>query len=42
MTWVDFISNIGGIGGFCLGISLLSVAEIFYWLAIMLCRNFRV
>ena len=40
MTWVDFMSQFGGNCGLCLGISLLSVIEIFYWFSIKLCKNF--
>ena len=32
MTIWDFISNIGGLLGLCAGISILSCAEIVYWL----------
>ena len=41
MTWVDFMSQFGGNCGLCLGISLLSVIEIFYWFSIKLCKNFK-
>ena len=34
MTIWDFISNIGGLLGVCAGISILSCAEIFYWLVV--------
>ena len=40
MTWLDFISNFGGICGLCLGISFVSVAEFFYWFSIRLLRTF--
>ena len=34
MTVWDFISNIGGLLGLCAGVSILSCAEIVYWLVI--------
>ena len=34
MTIWDFISNIGGLLGLCAGISILSCAEIVYWLGV--------
>ena len=34
MTIWDFISNIGGLLGVCAGISILSCAEIVYWLGV--------
>ena len=39
MTWLDFISNFGGICGLCLGISFVSVTEFLYWFSIRLCRS---
>lgn len=42
MTWFDFISSFGGFCGLCLGISFVSVIEIFYWFSIRLCRNIAV
>ena len=36
MTGFEFISNIGGLCGLCLGFSFVSVIEIFYWFAIRL------
>ena len=39
MGWVDFISQIGGLFGLCLGFSAISFIELFYWLSIRLCRN---
>ena len=41
MTWIDFMSQFGGNCGLCLGISLLSVVEIFYWFSVKLCKNFQ-
>ena len=38
MTWLDFISNLGGICGLCLGISFISVTELLYWFTIRLFR----
>ena len=31
MTWIDFISALGGCFGLCLGFSLVSFVEIVYW-----------
>ena len=31
MTWLDFISNLGGLCGLCLGISFVSMIELVYW-----------
>ena len=39
MTWVDFISNLGGCFGLCLGFSIVSFVEIIYWFSIVLCQN---
>ena len=39
MTWLDFISSLGGICGLCLGISFISVAELVYWFTIRLFRR---
>ena len=39
MTWFDFVSNIGGITGVTLGISFVSILELFYWLSIRFCKN---
>ena len=33
MTWLDFISNLGGVCGLCLGISFISITELVYWFA---------
>ena len=38
MTWLDFISNLGGLCGLCLGISFISVTELLYWFTIRLFR----
>ena len=32
MTLVDFISNLGGCFGLCLGFSIISFLEIIYWI----------
>ena len=32
MTWSDFLSNIGGLCGLCLGFSFMSGIEIIYWI----------
>jgi hypothetical protein len=39
MTVFEFISNIGGLCGLCLGISFVSAIEVFYWFFVRLCRN---
>ena len=30
-TWIDYISQVGGLLGLCLGFSFISAVEIFYW-----------
>jgi hypothetical protein len=35
-SWVDLTSNIGGMLGVCAGISLVSLAEIIYWLLLFI------
>ena len=39
MTWLDFIANLGGLCGLCLGISFVSLVEIAYWFIIRLSEN---
>ena len=39
MTEIDFLSNVGGLFGFCLGISIISFVEVFYWLIIRMAKN---
>lgn len=42
--WTDFIANCGGVLGLCMGVSLLSLAELLYYCAvrpILLIRDFR-
>ena len=39
MTIFDFIANLGGLFGLCLGFSLVSICEIVFWLIIGLCKN---
>ena len=39
MTWVDYISQIGGLLGLAMGFSMISAIEIVYWVTIRLCRN---
>ena len=39
MTWLDFISNLGGICGLCLGVSFISVIELVYWFTLRLFRR---
>lgn len=39
MTWVGFISQIGGLMGLCLGFSFISGVEILFWFTYRLGRN---
>jgi len=39
MRLIDFVSQIGGLFGLCLGFSIISFIELFYWISIRLCRN---
>ena len=39
MTMVDFLSNMGGLFGMCMGFSFISGIEILYWFIIRLVRN---
>ncbi|XP_069696536.1 uncharacterized protein [Periplaneta americana] len=39
--WLDLVVAFGGIAGLCLGCSLLSAAELFYYLTIRLYRHYR-
>ena len=39
MSIVDFLSQVGGILGLCVGISLISAIEIIYWLSIKLANK---
>ena len=36
---IDFVSQLGGLFGLCLGFSLISFIEIFYWFSMRLFRN---
>ena len=36
---IDFVSQLGGLFGLCLGFSLISFIEIFYWCSLRLFRN---
>ena len=36
MTWIDFVSQIGGVLGLCIGFSLISLIEIIYWFTLRL------
>jgi hypothetical protein len=31
MTWTDFVSQVGGMLGLCMGLSLVSIFEVIYW-----------
>ena len=39
MTWLDFISNLGGVCGLCLGISFISITELVYWFTFRLFKR---
>ena len=39
LTWVDFISQVGGLFGLCMGFSFISVIEIAYWASIRMFKN---
>ena len=39
LTITDYISQIGGLLGLAVGVSFISIAEIFYWIAVRLPRN---
>ena len=39
MTIIGFLSNIGGLFGLCLGFSIISFIEIFYWFVIRMVKN---
>ena len=39
MTWTDFLSQIGGLLGLCIGFSFCSLVEIIYWFTIRLSIN---
>ena len=38
-TMIDYISQVGGLLGLCLGFSFVSAVEIFYWFTFKLIRN---
>ena len=37
---IDIVSQLGGLFGLCLGFSLISFIELFYWFSVRLIRNF--
>ena len=39
MTILDFIADLGGLFGLCLGFSIVSFCEIVFWFTIGLFRN---
>ena len=39
ITTIDFISNMGGLFGLCVGFSFISGIEILYWFIVRLVRN---
>ena len=41
MTMIDYISQVGGLLGLCIGFSLISAVEVFYWFTFRLYRNLQ-
>lgn len=41
MTMIDFISQVGGLLGLCMGFSLVSLVEIVYWFTIRMAKNVK-
>ncbi len=39
MSWIQFISQVGGLMGLCLGFSFVSAIELFYWFTYRMGRN---
>ena len=39
MTLIQYISQVGGLMGLCIGFSFISAAELFYWFTIRYFRN---
>ena len=39
MTVIQYISQVGGLMGLCIGFSFISAAELFYWFTIRYIRN---
>ena len=39
MTAIDFVSQVGGLLGLCMGFSLVSLVELVYWFTIRMARN---
>ena len=39
MTLIQYISQVGGLMGLCIGFSFISAAELFYWFTIRYIRN---
>ena len=39
VTPIEFISSLGGLFGLCLGFSIISFIEIFYWGTVRICRS---
>ena len=39
MTVIDFVSQVGGLLGLCMGFSLVSLVELVYWFTIRMAKN---
>ena len=40
MTWVGYLSQVGGLLGVCIGFSLVSAVELLYWFIVKMARTF--
>ena len=40
MTWVGYLSQVGGLLGFYIGFSLVSAVELLYWFIVKMARTF--
>ena len=40
MTWVGYLSQVGGLLGFCIGFCLVSAVELLYWFIVKMARTF--
>ncbi len=41
MSIIDFLSQVGGILGLCVGISLISAMEFVYWMSVKMIRRIK-
>ena len=41
VTIIDFVASLGGVFGLCIGASLVSFVEIFYWTIVGFCTSIR-